>query len=74
MNLNKTELENLVKDLVKKELNSQSSKKTFKDSIKDEIKNSDILDEEGVRKLVREMLVNMHKTLWQRQNSWKNAV
>jgi hypothetical protein len=74
LNLTKAELEDLIKKTVNKELESQSSKKLFKGIVEDIIKDSDLLNEKEIRSLVRDMLVNMYKQLWQRQGSWKNAI
>lgn len=74
LDLTKTELRELIRDLIQKELNSASSKKAVKDSVSDVIKDEKILGEKEIRNLVRQMLVNMQKLLWQRQDSWKNSI
>ena len=74
LNLNKTELRELVRDLIQKELSSTSFKKTLKDTVSDEIDDAKIMNEKEIRDMVRQMLVNMYKLLWQRQDSWKRNI
>ena len=74
LDLNKTELRELVRDLIEKELNSSTFKKTVKDSVSSVIKDNKILDEKEIRNVVRQMLVNFQKLLYQRQDSWKNSI
>ena len=74
LNLNKNELRDLIRDLIEKELNSPSFKKTIKNSISDEIKENKVLTEKEIKDLVRQMLVNFQKLLYQRQDSWKNSI
>ena len=49
-------------------------KKTLKDTVSDEIDDAKIMNEKEIRDMVRQMLVNMYKLLWQRQDSWKRNI
>lgn len=74
INLNKNELRDLIRDIVKKELSSTSFKKDIKDNMSDFVKDNDIIDEKEIKDLVRQMLVNTYKLFWQRQDSWKRNI
>jgi hypothetical protein len=70
LDLNKTELRELIRDLIQKELGSNAFDKAVKSVISDE----KIMNEKEIRDMVRQMLVNMHKLMWQRQDSWKRNI
>ena len=74
IDLNKTELRELVRDLIQKELGSNDFKKSTKDIITKEIKDKNILDEKEIRNLIRQTLVNFYKLMYQRQSFWSNGI
>ena len=74
LDLTKTELRDLVRDLIQKEMKSTSFTKDIKDSVSDVLKDESVLNEKEIRDLVRQMLVNMYKLMWQRQDSWKRNI
>ena len=59
------EIKSLIKDTINQELKGL---KASIDDIKDKQKKK--TDEERVREIVREMLVNMYKYLWQKSNTY----
>lgn len=74
LDLNKTELRELVRDLVQKEIKSTSFTKDMKNNVSTVLKDESFINEKEIRDLVRQMLVNMHKLMWQRQDSWKRNI
>ena len=74
LDITKTELRELISDLIKKELKSSSFKKDVKDSVSEFVKDEKILNEKEIRDMVREMLVNLYKLMYQRQDSWKRNI
>lgn len=64
-NWSETELRNMIKSIVKQELGDI---KSDIDNIKKEHKK--LTDEEKVKEIVRETLVNMYKYLWQKSGTY----
>jgi hypothetical protein len=63
--MTEAEIKSLIKDTIKKELKDvQSSIDDIKSAQKKKT------DEEQVREIVRTMLVNMYKFLWQKSNNY----
>lgn len=59
------EIKNLIKDTIKQEL------KSIKDDInKIQKDHKKFTDEEMVKNIVRQTMVNMHKFLWQKSNTY----
>lgn len=63
------EIKSLIKDTIKKEL--KDVQKSI-DDIKAAQKKK--TDEEQVREIVRKMMVNMYKFLWQKSNNYINQI
>lgn len=64
-NWTEADIKSLIKDTLKQEL------KDVKKSIDDiQVKQKKQTDEEQVREIVRHMLVNMYKFLWQKSNNY----
>lgn len=74
LDLNKTELRELIRDLIQKELKSTAFKKTVEDVVSDEVKDGKVMTEKEVRDTVRQMLVSFYKLMYQRQSFWSNAL
>lgn len=64
-NWTESEIKNLIKDTIKQEL------KGIKDDIaKMEKEHKKFTDEDKVKSIVRQTIVNMHKFLWQKSNTY----
>jgi len=59
-----TQLKNLIRDVLKQEL------KDIHSSIEEIKRKQKITDEEKVKEIVRDTIVNMHKYLWQKSNTY----
>ena len=70
LDLNKTELRELVRELIQKELKSDS----FKKSVKDIVDDSKFMTEKETRDMVRQILVNFYKLMYQRRSFWSNGL
>jgi Glu-tRNA(Gln) amidotransferase subunit E-like FAD-binding protein len=69
--MTETEVRKIVREILKSEIDKVDKKL---DSIKSDV--SDLkkkyLDEEGVKKIVRQMIINQHKWMWQKSSSYIN--
>jgi len=69
--MTETEVRKIVREVLKSEIDKVDKKL---DSIKSDV--SDLkkkyLDEEGVKKIVRQMIINQHKWMWQKSSSYIN--
>lgn len=68
-----SEIRKIVKDVLKDELKNLNKKL---DSIKDDVANlnKNYVDEGGVRKIVRKMLVNQYKWMWEKSSTYINKI
>ena len=70
LDLNKTELRELVRELIQKELKSD----LFKKSVKDIVDDSKFMTEKETRDMVRQILVNFYKLMYQRRSFWETGI
>lgn len=71
--MTESEIRKIVKDVLRDELKSLNKKL---DSIKDDVTNlkKSYVDEDGVRKIVRKMIVNQHKWMWEKSSTYINKL
>ena len=71
--MTESEIRKIVRDVLKDELKSLNKKL---DSIKDDVTNlkKSYVDEDGVRKIVRKMIVNQHKWMWEKSSTYINKL
>jgi hypothetical protein len=71
--MTETEIRKIIKDVLKSEVDKINKKM---DSINDEISSlkKKSLDEEDIKKIVRKMIINQHKWMWEKSSTYINKL